>query len=162
MAGHKKKRTKDLIVRQISREPFIVFPYSKKRSWGLAFGNIVRIKKGVDFDIVEMNVGFGFGENFTRKFIVKDFNARKQVCTLKCTQMCLITCIVPPYVKQEGVELISEATAFWSAYVPKVFDRKELEEEQQKENIVELLGKEEEQKANDDFLAQFERHEKYE
>lgn len=44
MAGHQKKKTKDLVIKQVSREPFITFPYSNKRKWGLAFGTIVRIK----------------------------------------------------------------------------------------------------------------------
>lgn len=161
MAGHK-KQAKNLIIKQVSREPFITFPYSNKRKWGLAFGTIVRIKRGTDFDIVELNVGFGYGENFTRKFIAKSFNARKQVATLKCSQMCMITCIVPPYVKQSGVELICEVLAFWMAYVPTIHDRLDLESEQEKNNDTEILEVAEEKKTNEDFLAQFERHKQYE
>lgn len=91
-----------------------------KNVFGVVF--IKQIKKGKDFDIVMGDIGFGSGEPFLRKFICKTANARKQIYTLTVNQYAIVYALAPKSNKAYYVR------GWWATYVPKVYDRMEIEE----------------------------------
>lgn len=146
-------------VRQYRNEGIIVLSRSSEYQTALMIGWVIKIEKGRDLDIVYLATGMGYSEHFARKIYVKGSNARRQVSTLKKGVYTLVWGDLPRYKYGEKNEMILNARAFWSAYVPTHFDRVELEKEQQMENIVELLNEQQEQENEIDFLSQFEKGE---
>lgn len=143
-------------IRQVRRESFFIMPHNRSFSYGYGFGRVIKIQKGNEFDVVYLNTGNGFTERYTRKFLCKEQQARKQISTLKINNYCMFFCNVPKFVRKTNGEMLNEAIAFWCAYVPTHFDRIDLEEEQQAQNMTELLNETQEQEIYSDFLSQFE------
>lgn len=156
MPGRKKMKRVELPIRQIRKECFMALPYSRKLNWGIVFGKIIRMQKGNEFDIVEIDVGCGYGQQYTRKFVCKTLDSRKQLSTLKCGKMCIVFCLMPKYDYKIKCELICQALGFWCAYVPLAFDRVELETQQFVEKDLERLNEQEESQTQKDFLSLFE------
>lgn len=157
-----RKRVKLDKIKQLGCECFLLIPHTSYKNWGIVFGEVVRIKKGKDNDIVELNTGKGHGINYTRTLIARFTNPRKQIATLKIGVYTMALVETPLFQKGQKVnykqKMCSNVLAFWSAYVPTKFDRQELEEEQNNEKMVEFLTKSENEELTNDFLSQFERY----
>lgn len=154
-AIRKTKKGLPLTIKQIGYESMFILPYSARKNHAQLWGRIVRIKKGKEYDIVEFDAGKGIGKNFTRKVVCKSKDSRKQIATLTIGHYCICLCETPKY--KRGVEMLCNALAFFPAYVPRIFDRLDLEETQAEEQQVEELNTQEEKQLEVDFLAQFEK-----
>lgn len=154
-AIRKKKDGSPLVMKQIGYESMFLLPYSKAKSFAQLWGRIVRIKRGDGFDLVEFNTGRGIDRNYTRKVLCKTQDSRKQIATLTIGQYCICLCETPKY--RRGVEMLCNALAFYPAYIPKKFDRLDLESEQEQQQDIEKLNETEEKQLDFDFLAQFEK-----
>lgn len=142
--------------RRTSGKRFESVTYQKRSEdtfWAFGIGRVTRIKKGEEYDIVELNVGYGYTENATRKFICTDLQVRKQIYTLKITQYTMFYA----YTTEERKYYL--AFAFFPAYVPNAYDIKRNIPQEDKDLISNVIRdeSEEEIQGEQDFLSQFER-----
>lgn len=83
---------------------------------------IREIRKGKEYDLVYGDIGFGGGKKFLRKFICKTTNSRKQIYTLTKNQYAIVYALCSKSSKAFYVR------AWWAAYIPKIYDRMEIDE----------------------------------
>ena len=131
----------------------------RKHIFGI--GTVADIKKGVDFDIVYMNFGKGFGISFLRKIICKTTNSRKQISILKKNQFCQVygQCYYNEEY-EEGSAMWRKSRqiyglAFFPDYVPLAFDIERMGEDNERIEI--LKETDSDMKDAKDFLSVFER-----
>lgn len=136
---------------------------NEDRFYMFGIGTVAKIKKGVDFDIVYINFGQGFGGTYLRKVICKTTNARKQIYTLKINQITLVYGqgqFSTQIVQKNATRYTKKAfygLAFFPAYVPLAFDIENTIAKEDKDRIEELLVDDPDTNECKDFLAVFEK-----
>jgi hypothetical protein len=135
-------------------ESFIIFPtHSHKKRFALGVATLIKISKGHDFDVLEMNFGLGWVN--PRKIIVKDMDCRKQVSLLKVNQFVLFYgMICVEKMDDEKRKNFFYAKALMPFYVPNAVDIRHLEE---LTDFNKLEEDDEDYENGKDFLTQFEK-----
>ena len=127
--------------------------------WGKvrnAFGPVFikDIKKGKDFDLVLADIGFGGGRRFLKKFVCKTRNSRKQIYTLTKNQYAIVYALLSKSGQAYYVR------AWWASYVPKIYDRMEIDENQSDKFTGNVSDEEMSDKDILDLLQEMEEREK--
>ncbi len=108
------------------------------------------IKKGKDFDLVLADIGFGGTKRFLKKFVCKIPNARKQIYTLTLNQYAIVYALLS---KSGNAYYVR---AWWASYVPKIYDRMEIDENESDKFTGNLNEYEENDKDILDLLQEME------
>ena len=124
-------------------ESLIIFDTpSDKENLRLCFGvgRVMHIEKGGDMDLVCIN----FGRHYSRRIVVKDNHARRQIYTLKKGQLASFYGYMQVFTEDEKVKALFFGIGFNAWFVPKKLDIKHYDsetiEELTKENETIMLN----------------------
>lgn len=112
-----------------------------KRKFVLGVGRTIKIMKGQEFDMIQMD----FGSGVWKDIIVKSNHARRQIYTLKRNQYAWFYGFMTTYMENGELHTSLFARALQGWYVPKNMDIKKLDP-----NEIEKLTEENESKI--DFI----------
>lgn len=112
---------------------------------------IKRIEKGTKYDIVYGDIGYGRNENTWKQFICQTQISRKQIYTLTRNQYALV------YALSMKDNKVFYVKSWWASYVPKIFDRENIEQNPEFEPFEKLDESQELSQDAMDLLDEIER-----